>query len=91
MRHINRIFPLILLLSGACSDVEGDDHDHDHENEVITTVELTFTPQAGGSDLVYTWADPEDDGSPLIDDIVLMDTETYDLSVAFLNELEDPP
>ena len=93
MRLIPRIFPLALLFTGACKDVEGDDHDHhDHEHEVITTVELTFTPQTGGDAVVATWADREDDGNPVVDDIVLniLDAEVYDLSVSFWNELEDP-
>ena len=93
MTFITRLPWLFLLFTGACADVEGDDHDHDHdhENEVITTVELAFTPQSGGSALVFTWADPEDDGSPVIDDIALTDGETYDVALSFLNELEDPP
>lgn len=88
MNHLIRIAPLLLLLS-ACSDVEEHDHDH-HEHEVITTVTLTFTSQTDGSILEYSWADPEYDGSPVIDDVVLLDADDYDLSVSFLNELEDP-
>ena len=88
------LFPLALAFLAGCSDVEDDhdhDHDHDHEHEVITTVELTFTPTNGGEDLVFTWADPEDDGNPVIDDIVLQSATTdYQLSIAFLNELEEP-
>jgi hypothetical protein len=92
MRIATRLFPLVLLFTSACGDVEGDDHDHDHdhENEVITTVELTFTPQSGGSATVFSWADLENDGSPVIDDIALTDGEAYDVTVSFLNELEDP-
>ncbi|MFZ5475278.1 MAG: hypothetical protein ACOZNI_00770 [Myxococcota bacterium] len=59
--------------------------------EVITTVALSFTPASGGAALEYAWADPENDGSPVIDDIVLSDAEDYTLTVSFLNELEDPP
>ncbi len=90
MKTITRLTPLLLLFTGACGDVEDDGHGHSHDdNEVITTVTLTFTPDAGGSDLVFTWADPEDDGDPVIDDIVLPSGD-YALSVGFLNELEDP-
>jgi len=94
MRNVTRFFPFFLLFTGACGDVEGehdhDHHGHDHEHEVITTVELSFTPQSGGTALVFTWADPEDDGNPEIDAIALTDGETYDTTVAFLNELEAP-
>lgn len=82
-----------LLLSSAlvsgCTDVEHD-HDHDHEHEVITTVVLSFADSDGGEAQTFEWADPEDDGNPVVDDIVLMDGSSYSLSVAFLNELEDP-
>ena len=84
------IAPCLLLLT-ACADVEGHDHDHHHEHEVITTVVLTFTSQADGSSLAFSWADPEDDGDPVIDGIVLQGADDYDLSVSFLNELEEPP
>jgi hypothetical protein len=89
MKHLIAL-PLLLLVS-ACADVEEDDHDHhDHEHEVMTTVVLTFTAQDDGSVVEYIWADPENDGSPVIDDVVLMDASVYDLSLSFLNELEDP-
>lgn len=79
---------LVAFAASACKDTENPEEEN--ENEVITTVVLTFTPQAGGDALEFTWADPENDGSPVIDDIVLQDADDYDLSVAFLNELEDP-
>lgn len=84
-----RLFPLVLLFTGACKDVEGDGHDDGHENEVITTVELSLTPQSGAP-LVVAWADPENDGDPVIDTIGLTNGEVYAVAVSFLNELEDP-
>jgi hypothetical protein len=90
---------MALTLGGGCTDVEKDkDGDHDHENEVITTVALTFTPAGGGAATTFEWADPENDGSPVIDDIALEDAsgdgthaaQTYGLTVKFLNGLEDP-
>lgn len=85
-RSLALLLPALAL--AACADVENPDHDH--ENEVVTTVVLTFTPEGGGEALEFTWADPEDDGSPVIDEIVLADGATYALTVAFLNALEDP-
>jgi len=85
-----------LMLIGCGEDVGHDDHDHDdHEghdhdpNEVMTTLKLTFTDSAGES-FTATWADPENDGSPVIDDITLTNGETYTVTTAFINELEDP-
>ena len=74
MNTINRIAPLVLLFTGACGDVDDHDHDHDHgdEQEVITTVELTFTPQSGGTPVVATWADAAATGNPVIDDLSLI-------------------
>jgi hypothetical protein len=86
---LNRWLSLSLILSGACGDVEKD-HDHDHENEVITTVALTFTPAMGGDPLAFEWADPEADGSPVIDEIILSDADDYAVTVSFLNGLESP-
>lgn len=78
-----------LTLLAGCAGV-GDDHDHDHDHEVITTVVLTFTAQDSGDVVEATWADPEDDGDPVVDSIELLDSEDYDLDVSFLNELEEP-
>lgn len=85
-----RVPTLLALMAGlvACSDTSTPTEDN--EGEVITTVALTFSPQGGGDDVVATWDDPENDGSPVIDDIVLADGTTYALAVRFLNALEDP-
>jgi hypothetical protein len=79
---------VLLIAAVGCGDVENPENEE--ENEVITTVELTFAPQSGGAELVFTWADPENDGDPIVEDIVLDDAEDYDVTVRFLNELEDP-
>ena len=79
---------VFLLAASACTDTENPQEIND--NEVITTVMLSFTPQTGGDVLEFRWADPENDGSPVVDDIVLLDADDYDLRVSFLNELEEP-
>ncbi len=67
-------------------------HDHDNESEVITTVTLTFAPQGGGDSVVVSFTDPDGDGgmSGMADALMLTAGQSYDLSVAFFNELEDP-
>ena len=87
-RFLLFLLSIVALLPG-CSDVEDHDHDH-HDHEVMTTVILTFTAQGSGEVVEARWADPEDDGSPVIDDIALLDSEDYDLTLSILNELEDP-
>ena len=79
----------LITLSAACNDVNNH-NGGDNEGEVITTVALSFTPQGGGDALEFTWSDPENDGSPVIDDIVLSDANDYDVTVSFLNELVSP-
>lgn len=78
--------PLLILV--ACDDVK-ETGEPENENEVITTVTLDFTPDAGGDALSFSWSDPENDGSPVIDDISLPQGG-YTLSVSFLNALEEP-
>ena len=78
-----------LLLFTSCDDVDHD-HDHDHDQEVITTVVLSFTDGSGTDPQTFEWADPENDGSPIVDDIVLTAGNSYSVSIAFLNELEEP-
>lgn len=90
MRRNLWVVPLFTLAMGACNDASNPEGEL-NENEVITTVVATFTPQSGGTALVYRWADPENDGDPVVDAIELSDAEDYTLGVQFLNELEDPP
>ena len=78
-----------LLLFTSCDDVDHD-HDHDHDQEVITTVVLSFTDGSGTDPQTFEWADPENDGSPIVDDIVLTAGNSSSVSIAFLNELEEP-
>jgi hypothetical protein len=94
------LFALALGIS-ACGgdDDHDDDHghddhdDHDHENEIISKVELTFTPTGGGTPLVFEFDDPDGDGgmSGVADDIELAADTEYTLTLRFINGLEDPP
>lgn len=91
------LLALPLLLTG-CSDVQEPDHAGGHTHGVTTTAVLYFTPEDGGETLSFSWSDPENDGEPIIDDILLPDasdhnhhdTMTYTLDVELWNDLEDP-
>jgi len=84
-----RSLPFLLLIPACSGDVEDPDgHDHDHDHGLVTTVELVFTPATGDA-LTFTWSDPEDDGDPIIDPVVLPEG-AYTLDIAFWNDLEDP-
>jgi hypothetical protein len=90
MNRFANLLPATLLLAAvAC----GDDAEVDEAGEeIITTLELTFTPTGGGAPLVATFRDLDDEGGddPVIDDIVLVDGTTYELEIVALNETVDP-
>jgi hypothetical protein len=81
---------LLLGLLSACTDFGGDE---DHDSEIISRVELTFTPEAGGAPLVYEFTDPDGDGgvSGTAERIELAAGTTYALTIRFENGLADPP
>jgi len=56
----------------------------------MTTIKLNFTPESGGETLTFGWADPENDGDPVIDPITLEAGTTYTVNIEVLNELESP-
>lgn len=62
------------------------------ENEFISTVQLVFTPAAGGNAVTATWRDLDGEGgaAPTITPLVLAANTTYNVSVKFLNETVSP-
>lgn len=80
-----------LLFTASCSDDDDNAPDEPvNEEELITTVNLTFT--SGGGSVTATWQDLDGPGGedPIIDNLTLDTNVTYTLSVQFLNEQEDP-
>ena len=77
----------LAAVTAGCPSVE--DPDDINPNEVITAVNLTFTPTAGAA-VTASWSDPEGDGDPVIDSFTLANGTAYALTVEFLNELADP-
>ncbi|KIG18444.1 hypothetical protein DB30_00729 [Enhygromyxa salina] len=69
-----------------------DDHDHDHETEVISRVELIFTPSDGGTAVVAAFSDPDGDGgmSGSSEPIELSAGTEYTLTITLSNDLADP-
>lgn len=81
---------LFTLFALACSDVKDPhDHDHDHGEEVITRVVLSVTDSMSDTQ-EFTWSDVEGTADAVVDDIVLTAGETYDVQVAFWNDLSEP-
>ncbi|GHE56357.1 MULTISPECIES: type 1 periplasmic binding fold superfamily protein [Roseivirga] len=79
---------LVALLATVSLGCDKDDPDPVNEEELITKVELTFTSTGPINEtIVASWEDTDGDGGsdPVIDDIVLTESNTYDLTLAFFN------
>ena len=77
-------FAVVVVFAG-CKKEKGEHN----EEEVITTVALSFTPAGGGSVLEFEFNDPDGPGglAPTADDIVLDANTTYDVTIAFRNDI----
>ena len=92
---IRLFLPLLLI---GCAEVDDKEPDEGYSHGLATTVMLNFTPANGGETLSFSWSDPEDDGDPIIDDILLPDASDhnhhdrlrYTLDIELWNDLEDP-
>ncbi len=76
----------LVLVSCKKDKVEGNDE------EVITTLQLTFTPNGGGAPLTFQYDDPDGPGgaSPTKDEIVLSPSKTYAVTLTLLNKTANP-
>lgn len=107
MGRMTSLLAVSLAFSVGCGDVEAPEGCHYHGDELhcdeddhglATKLVLTFTPTGGGESLVFAWSDPEDDGDPIVDEILLPDasetpdhvSQEYTVTVELWNELEDP-
>jgi hypothetical protein len=81
----------LAFVTGCDEDDHGDDHNHGNETEIISRVELVFTP-AGGSPVTFSFDDPDGEGgqSGVSDDITLSASTQYTLDISFFNALEEP-
>ncbi|MDA3613974.1 hypothetical protein [Polluticaenibacter yanchengensis] len=82
------IFSTIVLVACTKKDVEEENHD----NELITTLQLQFTPVGGGATKTFAWKDLDGDGgnAPVIDAIDLPANTTYNFTVKVLDESKNP-
>jgi hypothetical protein len=83
----------LIFTFNACKD-QVDTPPNPNEEELITTLELTFTNETNASDVrIFKFADPDGDGgnAPTItDSIVLAANSSYGLAVRFLDESKSP-
>lgn len=83
----------MLMMAAFISSCDNDDPEPVNEEELITTVNLTFTNTANSSDVVtasFQDLDGEGGNAPSIDDITLSANTTYSVAIEFLNEQENP-
>lgn len=70
-----------------------DDPEPENEEELITTVQLTFTPSAAGATpVVARWRDLDGDGGnpPVVDAVTLQRGTTYNMAIRLLDETKTP-
>lgn len=88
--------PLALLAAGLLLGTTGckddDAPEPANEEELITTVRLILTPTGGGGATIVEWQDLDGDGGigPTIDNLTLVEDQSYTFSVEFLNEADSP-
>jgi hypothetical protein len=92
MRRTTQFVSLLTFAAIACVGCGDDKKPGGNENEVITTVTLTFAPSGSGTSVVASVDDPDGDGgNPPTIQAVMLTAGLYDMSVKFLNKLENPP
>jgi hypothetical protein len=88
LRPLLAIAAFALVFSACKKDVA----EEENENEVITTVQLIFTPAGGGTSLTYKWEDLDGDGgaAPVIDMVTLAANKTYTAQLLLLDKTKNP-
>ena len=94
MKHMKFLgFPILLLtLLFTVASCDKDDPEPENEEELITTLRLEFTPQAGGDQIQMLFFDPDGNGGmdPTIQGATLKPNTVYDVDVTLLNESVTP-
>jgi len=92
-KHFLRFSLFLSTAALVLSSCEKDKDEHEeHGEEVITTLQLTFTPVDGGNTITFKYDDPDGDGgnAPTKDQIVLAPNEVYNVTLQLLNKTVNP-
>lgn len=89
---LTRIAIGILMVGSLLTACEKDNDEEPNEEELITTMKLTFVPVGGGTTVTYQFKDLDGPGgtAPTQDEIVLVPSKTYNVTLQLLNEAETP-
>lgn len=87
---IPTLFSASILLINSCKKI---DEGETNDEELITTVQLNFTPAAGGATQSFKFEDLDGPGgnAPVADAITLTAGTTYNVSVELWNNAATPP
>jgi hypothetical protein len=68
------------------------DRDEEEDEEIITTMQLTFTPAGGGTSMTFQYDDPDGPGgaNPTTQTITLAANTTYNVGIQLLNKTVNP-
>jgi hypothetical protein len=82
----------LLLTSTVITSCKKDKDEEPNDSEVITTMQLTFVPNGGGTTLTYQFDDADGPGgaAPTVQDIVLAPSKTYAVTVKLLDKTKTP-
>ncbi|MBC8033128.1 MAG: hypothetical protein H7Y03_03220 [Chitinophagaceae bacterium] len=87
-----KLFVAIAMAGMFFTSCDKDDAVEGNDEEVITTMQLTFVPQGGGTSVSYKFDDADGPGgnNPVQDEIVLSADKVYNVTVQLLNKTESP-
>jgi hypothetical protein len=83
----------LLIAAGLFCSCQKDKMGEGNDEELITTMNLIFTPAGGGAPISFSFNDPDGAGgvAPAKDTILLNHSSSYMVRVELLNSTENPP
>ncbi len=86
--NLIKIISVIVIICSLAASCKKDPKESGNEEELITTLKLNFIPAGGGATLSYQFKDPDGEGGvlPTQDEIVLLPSTSYDVTIQLLNE-----
>jgi hypothetical protein len=92
MKHVLKPLVAIAAFASVFASCSKEVEEEENDNEVITTVQLQFTPVGGGTALTYKWEDLDGDGggTPVVDMITLAPNKVYNVQLLLLDKTKNP-